>query len=69
MFQIKNEEQRQETLNHIEGLKTQIGRVRQKQGPERSRNFEIVANRKIEEFEEQIKAYDRFKQEKPLKGR
>lgn len=69
MFQIKNEEQRQETLNHIEGLKTQIERVRQKHGPERSRNFEIVANRKIEEFEEQIKAYDRFKQEKPLKGR
>lgn len=47
MFRIKNEEQRQETLKHIEGLKAQIERIRQKHCPERSRNFKIVAERKI----------------------
>lgn len=62
MFQIQNDDQRQKTLKHIEGLKAQIERVRQKHGPEQSRNFEIVANRRIKEFEEQVKAYDQLKQ-------
>ena len=43
MFKIQNEEQRQKTQKHIEGLKAQIERIRQKHGPERSRNFKIVA--------------------------
>ena len=68
MFSITNDDQRQKTLEHIKGLKAQIERIRQKHGPEQSRNFQIIANRKIDEFEEQIKAYDRFKWEKLLKG-
>ena len=62
MYQIKDEAERQKTLQHIKGFKAQIERVRQKHGPERSRNFKIVAERKIREFEEQIRAYDQLKQ-------
>ena len=62
MFQIKNEDQRQKTLKQVGGLKAQIERIRQKHGPERSRNFKIVAERKIKEFEEQVTTYDQLKQ-------
>ena len=65
MFLIKSDDQRQKTLKHIEGLKTQVGRIRQKHGPERARHFATAASRKIREFEEQVKEYDRLKQEGP----
>ena len=40
MYQIKDEAERQKTLQRIKGFKAQIERVRQKHGPERSRNDE-----------------------------
>ena len=61
MYQIKDEAERQKTMEHIKGFKAQIERVRQKHGPERSRNFEIMANRMIRGFEQQVKAYDQIK--------
>ena len=65
MFLIKSDDQRQKTLKHIEGLKAQVERVRQKHGPERARHFTTAAGRKIREFEEQVTEYDRLKQEGP----
>ena len=61
MYQIKDEAERQKTLDQIKGFKAQIERVRQKRGPERSRNFEVMANRMISQFEEQVRAYDQLK--------
>ena len=63
MFLIKSDDQRQKTLKQIEGLKAQIERIREKHGPERSRHFEMAANRKMKEFEEQVKDYDQLKHE------
>lgn len=65
MFLIKSDDQRQKALKHIEGLKAQVERIRQKHGPEQARHFATIADRKIREFEEQVKAYDRLKQEGP----
>ena len=65
MFLIKNDDQRQKTLKQIEGLKAQMDRIRQKHGPERARHFATAAGRQIKEFEEQVKVYDRLKQEGP----
>ena len=65
MFLIKSDDQRQKTLKHIEGLKAQVERIRQKHGSERARHFSTAASRKIQEFEEQVKDYDRLKQEGP----
>ena len=65
MFLIKSDDQRQKTLKQIEGLKTQIERIRQKHGPERARHFAIAASRQMKEFEDQVNAYDRLKQEGP----
>ena len=62
MYQIKDEAERQKILEHIKGFKAQIERVRQKHGPERSRNFEVMANHLISQFEEQLKAYDQLKE-------
>jgi len=62
MYQIKDEDERQKTLERIEGLKAQIERVRQKHGPKGSRNFQIIAERRIKEFEEQVKVYAHLKQ-------
>lgn len=69
MYQIKDDAERQKTLEHIKGFKAQIEHVRQKHGPEESRNFEVMANRMIQQFEEQIKTYDRTEQKKLRKGR
>ncbi|MBI4597705.1 MAG: hypothetical protein HY737_04795 [Candidatus Omnitrophica bacterium] len=62
MYQIKDEADRQKTLEHIKGFKAQIERVRQKHGPERSRNFKTMAEQMIKQFEEQVKTYDQLKQ-------
>ena len=43
MYQIKDEAERQKTLEHIKGFKAQIERVRQKHGPERARHFATAA--------------------------
>ena len=40
MYQIKDEAERQKTLERIKGFKAQIECVRQKHGPEGSRNDE-----------------------------
>ena len=69
MYQIKDDAERQKTLEHIKGFKAQIEHVRQKRGPEESRNFEVMANRMIQQFEAQIKTYDRTEQKKLRKGR
>jgi len=65
MFLLKSDDQRQKTLKRIEGLKAQIDRVRQKHGAEGARNFTTIAQRQIKELEEQVKDYDRLKQEGP----
>ena len=64
MYQIKDEAERQKTLEHIKGLKAQIGRVRQKHGPERSRSFKVMAEQMIKQFKEQVRTYDQLKKRK-----
>ena len=65
MFLLKSDDQRQKTLKRIEGLKAQIERVRQKHGAESAQNFTTIAQRQIKELEEQVKDYERLKQEGP----
>lgn len=65
MFLLKSDDQRQKTIKRIEGLKAQIERVRQKHGADGARNFTTIAQRQIRELEEQVKDYDRLKQEGP----
>ncbi len=65
MFLLKSDDQRQKTIKRIEGLRAQIERVRQKHGAEGARNFETITQRQIRELEEQVKDYDRLKQDGP----
>lgn len=61
MFMIKSEDQRQKTLKRIEGIETQTRKIQSERGEEKSEVFTKVLRRHLEEFKEQVRAYDELK--------
>ena len=62
MVLIKSDDQRQKALKRIEGVQTQIEKVRKSHGPEKMEAFAQVMRRHLADLKEQVRAYGELKE-------